>query len=93
MSKIETDRFIICSDERCWWINEKKTKTKGKDLGGTSEIRVAGYASHIDDLIEQFVENKFRGADAKTVKEFLKQARDIQEETKEIGKALARRDK
>lgn len=55
------------------WIDEEY---EGEDAKGRKKIakrRVAGYASSWSNLVHQFCQHRYKGSDAETMREFLKE--------------------
>lgn len=98
---INCGKYTIKSDSYCLWITEKTQgkKKKGKDADADADIeelgessyerRVAGFSPTFESLLKNFVDRKFRGSDAKTVKQFLTDAANIEKQLKTFVDAIA----
>jgi hypothetical protein len=69
--RIEKGKYVLYSDEWNLWINEIRTYEKGKRIGETFEVRIAGYCTSIDKLISDFSERVLRSSDAEDLESVL----------------------
>lgn len=86
----------MCSDEQCMWIEEEVeyTANKGKNKGKvvTAKKKVAGYSMNFPQLMQSFLEHKYRGEGAETVRELLKVLAQTHEDILEFKKTAVKED-
>lgn len=80
--RIEKGKYVLYSDEWNWWINEIREYEKGKRIGETFEVRIAGYCTSIDKLISDFSERVLRSVDAEDLEAVLTALSDAQDACK-----------
>lgn len=82
-TEIRIGKYIIKGAGLCLWIDEEyiPKKKDGTD-GKKTTKRVAGYVSNYEELYADFVDTKFRSAEAQTVKELLKQIAETEKDLK-----------
>lgn len=89
--KIEVGNYIINSEGRSMWIEEKFIgKTRNKEER-ESVRRVTGYLTSFKALLMDFAEMKIKTSDAKTVEELLSDMAKAEEDLISIAKALSER--
>ena len=83
--KIEIGEYTVYSDAYSMWImkNYRRKNKKGEEK--IQAVRVAGYSSDWEDLLDSFLEHAYRGSDATTVRELLK---DMEKAEKDIKKFI-----
>lgn len=91
--EIRVGRFILRSDQHCMWIDEEY-QSKGKDgqPGRTQTKKVAGYSRTLTQLYNSFIQHKFRSSEATTVKELLKDLKQLEQDLSEIRKTAVKED-
>lgn len=82
--KIETDKYVLYSDEWNWWITEKREYQKGKHKGEVYEERIAGYCMSLEKLCEDFAERTLRSTDAEDLEGVLTALQSAQESCKAL---------
>lgn len=93
--RIEVGKYMLCSDEWCYWINEVvETRNKRtKELTGkTKEYRVAGYVTSIERLLKDFRSRTVGGADAENIIELLEVLKQTYEDMDALNTAAVERD-
>lgn len=83
--ELKIGKYTVCCDKYCWWINETK---KSKKSGTEREEKVAGYSVNAEQLLDSFIENRFRDAHSKSVETYLKHVATVEREAKRIAKGI-----
>ncbi len=85
--KIKLDKtHYLVSDPYCYWIT---CETKTKD-GKPCERRVSGYMPTLELAVENFIDGKIRGSNAKEMAEISKLVAEIKEDVRTWKRALSR---
>lgn len=91
--EIKVGRFFLRSDQYGLWVEEEYTSQgKGGRPGKTQTKKVAGYSRTLAQLYDSFVKHNFRASEATTVKELLKDLKQIEEDLSEIRKTALKED-
>lgn len=84
-TEIKIGKYIIKGDGLCLWIDEEYVgKRKDGKEGKKATKRVAGYVSNYEELFKDFIDVKARSAEAREVKDVLKQFSDIEADLKKL---------
>lgn len=70
--EIRAGKYTIKSDKFCAWVEEEAKIKDGKRKGETETRRVTGYFRNFEQVLDDFIETKVKGSDAKSVEEVLK---------------------
>ena len=88
---VRIGKFIIRSDAYCMWIDEEYT---GKTRGGEEKLytrQVAGYVRNFEQLLENFLEKRMRGSDARDVEAVLKEFAKCEGELRGLIKGMKKK--
>lgn len=88
---IKAGKYTLRSDSQCFWIEEtrvaeKEDGTEGKEY----QARVSGYYSHIEDLLAEFIERRFRSSDKEKMDEVLSELAKAVKDSKKIVREYAK---
>lgn len=83
--ELKIGKYTVCADKYCWWINVTK---KAEKTGAEREEKVAGYSVNAEQLLDSFIENRFRDAHSKSVETYLKHVATVEREAKRIAKGI-----
>ena len=84
-TEIKIGKYIIKGDGMCLWIDEEYVgQRKDGKAGKPTTKRVAGYVSNYEELFKDFIDVKARSAEAREVKDVLKQFNDIEADLKKL---------
>lgn len=84
-TEIKIGKYTIKGDGLCLWIDEEYIgKRKDGKEGKKATKRVAGYVSNYEELFEDFIDVKARSAEAREVKDVLKQFAEIETDLKKL---------
>lgn len=88
--EIRVGKYILRSDERCFWIEEEYEGKDAKGRAKKSTRQVAGYASTLDILYRQFVEHRHKASEATTVAELIKEMKETAADIEAIRKTATK---
>lgn len=88
---ISVGKYRLRSDSLCLWV-EEEYETKKSKITDIDYRKVAGYSRTIPQLRTSFLENKFRGSDAKEVAKLLDDLARLWEDMQMLDKAAVEKD-
>ena len=80
------NKYILCVDSECMWIEQTCTNEKGKEY----QIRYSGYYRTYEQLFANFVECHFRKTEVKDTADILKQINIAETEAREMAAKLGK---
>lgn len=80
--EIDMDKYTIKSDTQNLWIEKKYMTSDGK----VYTKRVAGYCRNLEQLYASFLDARVRDSEAKTVREILRELKEIRAEILELSR-------
>ena len=88
---ITVGKYTLRSDSQCFWIEEERiAEKKDGSKGNPFQARVSGYYSHIEDLLADFVERRFRSSDKEKMDEVLSELAKAVKDSKKIVREYAK---
>ena len=76
--RIQLDEsHVLCTDKYCCWVMEQIVGVKGKSKGEIYERRCSGYYQKFEDLIEDYVGEKFQSNEATELKELAQELKQL----------------
>lgn len=90
--EIKVGKYTIRSDRWCAYILEDIKVKEGKHKGEIIEKQVTGYHRDMGTLLDDFIDTKAKGSDAKTVKQVLADIDSALKDAKKIARESVKAD-
>lgn len=88
--EIKSGRYTLKSDKFSMWLEEEYISEEEKSKGKLMTRRVAGYCTSLEALFQDFIDQKLKDNDAKSVEEVIKILDKASKEVRQIGKDAAK---